>query len=107
MPVDDAFRALGSPARRRVLSLVRNEPRSVGELARELGVSQPAVSQHLAALRDARLVTMTREGRRRLYRVDTVTISELRSYLDEYWTSALDRLDEAAARRVAERRAAS
>lgn len=107
MSHDEAFRALASPARRRVLQLVSGEPRSVGDLADQLGVSQPAVSQHLAALREAGLVTVEPQGRRRLYHVDPHTIAELRSFFDDYWGDALHRLETAAARNRSERRAAS
>jgi DNA-binding transcriptional ArsR family regulator len=89
---DDAFRALASPARRRVLSLVKDRPLAVGELADALGVSQPAASQHLAVLREAGLVTVAVDGRRRLYRVDLARIAAVRSFFDEYWDAALDRL---------------
>jgi DNA-binding transcriptional ArsR family regulator len=89
---DDAFRALASPARRRVLSLVKDRPLPVGELADALGVSQPAASQHLAVLREAGLVTVAVDGRRRLYRVDLARIAAVRSFFDEYWDAALDRL---------------
>jgi DNA-binding transcriptional ArsR family regulator len=107
--VDDdlAFQALASPARRRVLALVRDEPRSVGDLAEVLHVSQPAVSQHLAALRSAGLVTVEADGRRRIYRPDLRTLAELRSFFDAYWTSALHRLDAAAVERLEARGAAS
>jgi DNA-binding transcriptional ArsR family regulator len=101
------FRALASPARRRVLTLVRDAPRSVGELADELGVSQPAVSQHLAALRDADLVAVEVDGRRRIYRPNLAALNELRSFFDDYWTDALDRLDDAATRQTATQQVAS
>lgn len=91
-----AFRALASPARRRVLRLVRDEARSVGELAAELGVSQPAASQHLGVLRDAGLVTVTVDGRHRRYRVDRAGIAAVRAFFDDYWSDALDRLEAAA-----------
>lgn len=105
MDVDDGFRALASPARRRVLQLVRDEARPVGELAEELGVSQPAVSQHLAVLRDAGLVSVRVDGRRRLYRADVERLAEVRAFFDEYWSTGLDRLAAAAQRAAGERRA--
>lgn len=111
MDHDRAFRAIASPARRRVLTLVASAPRSVGDLAGELGVSQPAASQHLGALRAAGLVTVRADGRRRIYRADFAALAELRSFFDAYWTSALERLDAAARARTADgsaaRRAAS
>lgn len=92
MDHDLGFRALASPSRRRVLSLVAQAPRSVGEVASALDVSQPAASQHLGPLRDAGLVRVEREGRRRIYHADLSAIAELRTFFDQYWTSALDRL---------------
>ena len=107
MDRDEGFRALASPARRRVLALVRDAPRSVTELAGELGVSQPAVSQHLAALRDAELVTVEVDGRRRIYRPDLEALGELRSFFDDYWNGALGQLDDAAVQQAAHRKVAS
>ncbi len=104
---DSAFRALASEPRRRILRLVRDDARAVGELADELGVSQPAVSQHLAVLREAGLVTVAPVGRRRLYRVDREALTELQSFFDRYWESALDRLESAAVQDAADRREAS
>lgn len=102
---DDAFRALASPVRRRVLTLVRDTPRPVGELAAELGVSQPAASQHLNVLRSAGLVTVRADGRRRLYRADPEGLAAVRSFFDAYWTESLDRLA-IAAERAADRQVA-
>lgn len=104
---DDRFRALASPARRRLLRLVRDEARPVGELARALGVTQPAVSQHLGVLRHAGLVDVRAVGRRRLYRADRAALDEARAWFDEYWSSSLDRLELAAQRRAAAQRSAS
>lgn len=101
---DRVFRALASPSRRRVLSLVRDRARPVGDLAEQLGVSQPAASQHLAVLREAGLVTVEARGRRRLYRADVERIAALRSFFDEYWDAALDGLAQAAEGVAAERR---
>jgi DNA-binding transcriptional ArsR family regulator len=92
--------ALGDPTRRAVLELLREGPRPVGEIARALPVSRPAVSQHLRILKDAGLVQDHREGTRRLYRVDPAGLSALRAYLERYWDSAL-----AAFARAAERAA--
>lgn len=103
---DEAFRALASPSRRRVLALVKDDARPVGELAGELGVSQPAVSQHLARLRRAGLVTVEARGRQRLYRADLRRVAALRSFFDEYWAAAVDRLAEAAERAAVERQEA-
>jgi DNA-binding transcriptional ArsR family regulator len=81
--------ALGDPTRRAVFELLRDGPRAVGELARELPVSRPAVSQHLRVLKDAGLVTERRNGTRRLYRIDPRGVERLRVYFEAFWTEAL------------------
>ena len=81
--------ALGDPTRRAVLERLRGGPRPVGEIARGLPVSRPAVSQHLRVLKQAGLVTERRDGTRRLYRVDPAGLAELRDYLDGFWDQAL------------------
>ncbi|MCP3935804.1 MAG: winged helix-turn-helix transcriptional regulator [Actinomycetia bacterium] len=100
---DERFRALANRSRRRLLVLVRDEERSVGGLASELDVSQPATSQHLAVLRDAGLVDVRVDGRRRLYRANTDQVAAAQEFFDEYWSSSLDRLA-AAAEQTAKRR---
>jgi DNA-binding transcriptional ArsR family regulator len=85
----EAINALGDPTRRAILERLAGGPRSVGEIARGLPVSRPAVSQHLRVLKDARLVTERREGTRRVYRVDPKGLAELRAYFDNFWTHAL------------------
>jgi len=81
--------ALGEPTRRAIVEQLRRGPRPVGEIAAELPVSRPAVSQHLRVLKDAGLVTERREGTRRLYRLDPDGLGELRDYFDSFWTEAL------------------
>ena len=81
--------ALGDPTRRAIFEQLRRGPRAVGEIASELPVSRPAVSQHLRVLKDAGLVTERREGTRRLYRLDPDGLGELRDYFDGFWTEAL------------------
>ena len=81
--------ALGDPTRRAIFEQLRRGPRPVGEIAAELPVSRPAVSQHLRVLKDAGLVTERREGTRRLYRLDPDGLGELRDYFDGFWTEAL------------------
>jgi DNA-binding transcriptional ArsR family regulator len=81
--------ALGDPTRRAVFEQLRRGPRAVGEIASELPVSRPAVSQHLRVLKDAGLVMDRREGTRRLYRLDPDGLGELRDYFDGFWTEAL------------------
>ncbi len=83
------FAALGDPTRLQVFQLVSRRPLSVADIAAELPVSRPAVSQHLRVLKDAGLVTERREGTRRLYRLDPDGLGELRDYFDDFWTEAL------------------
>ena len=92
-----AIEALGDPTRRAVFERLREGPRPVGELAADLPVSRPAVSQHLRVLRDAGLVAAKRDGTRNLYRVDGQGLAELRDYLDGLWQDALHAFKAAAA----------
>ena len=85
----DGWAALADPTRRLIFELVAARPRAVGEIARELPVSRPAVSQHLKLLKTARLVLDEAQGTRRIYRVDPVGLGELRAQLDRFWTQAL------------------
>jgi DNA-binding transcriptional ArsR family regulator len=94
--------ALGDPTRRAVLELLRDGPRPVGEIARHLPVSRPAVSQHLRVLKEAGLVRDRQDGTRRLYRVDAEGLSALRAYLESYWDAALVAFKEAAERAAEE-----
>ena len=91
--------ALGDPTRRRVFELLRPGPRSVGELAGELPVSRPAVSQHLRVLEDAGLVTHRRQGTRNHYELDSAGVRELRDWVDGFWSEALTRFKKAAERK--------
>jgi|SRR3954447_24816402 DNA-binding transcriptional ArsR family regulator len=84
-----AFLALGDPTRRTIYELVASRPRSVGELAQELPVSRPAVSQHLRVLKDAELVQDRAEGTRRIYEPQPAGLQALRSYLDTFWNRSL------------------
>ena len=85
-----AIQALGDPTRRSIFELLRHGPRAVGELARELPVSRPAVSQHLRVLKEAGLVTEQRNGTRRIYGVDAASVAELRDYFDGFWSDTLE-----------------
>jgi DNA-binding transcriptional ArsR family regulator len=96
-----AFDALGDPTRRAVFKRLRAGARSVGEIARGMDVSRPAVSQHLKVLKTARLVVDHADGTRRLYAVDTTGLEEIRKWLDGFWDETL-----AAFKRAAEREAA-
>ena len=104
---DERFKALGNDHRRAILRLVRDEPQPAGRIAEHLGISQPSASQHLAVLREARLVTVRVDGRHRWYGADHEAIAEVQTFFDEYWSSAADRLADAAERAAAARREAS
>jgi DNA-binding transcriptional ArsR family regulator len=86
-----ALDALGDWTRRQIFEALRRGPRSVGDLARDVPVSRPAVSQHLKVLKDAGLVTDRKEGSRRIYRVDPHGLSDIRAYFDSFWDGALER----------------
>ena len=83
------FDALGDPTRREIFERLASRPQAVGQLAAELPVSRPAVSQHLRVLRGAGLVTDRPAGNRRIYQVDPTGLSALRSSLDHFWNQAL------------------
>jgi DNA-binding transcriptional ArsR family regulator len=85
----DSWTALGDPTRRAIFARIAERPRPVGELARGLTVSRPAVSQHLRVLKDAGLVMDRPAGNRRVYRVDPDGLAALRAQLDQFWTKAL------------------
>ena len=82
--------ALGDPTRLAILARLADRPRAVVELARELPVSRPAVSQHLRVLKDAGLVIDQAVGNRRIYRVDPDGLAALRDQLDRFWSQALE-----------------
>ena len=84
-----AFSALYDPTRRAVLERLRDGPRSVGEIARGLPVTRPAVSQHLKVLKEAGLVDDRSEGTRRIYQIDPKGLGAMRAWLDQFWDSAL------------------
>ena len=92
----DRIGALGDATRRAVFELLRSGPRAVGELADELPVSRPAVSQHLRVLKDAGLVKERRNGTRRVYEIDPGGVEGLRAYFDAFWSEALARYKAAA-----------
>jgi DNA-binding transcriptional ArsR family regulator len=85
----DGWTALGDPTRRTIFERLAARPSAVGELAGELPVSRPAVSQHLKVLKDAGLVTDQPAGNRRIYRVSPDGLGKLRADLDQFWNSAL------------------
>jgi DNA-binding transcriptional ArsR family regulator len=90
--------ALGDPTRRTIFELIVERPCSVGELARDLPVSRPAVSQHLKVLKDAGLVIDTRAGKQRIYRIDPAGLAAFREELDRFWSKTLSAYKEAVER---------
>ena len=85
----DAWTALGDPTRKAIFELLADRPRAVVELAREVPISRPAVSQHLRVLKDAGLVLDHAAGTRRIYRVDADGLAALRADLDRFWSKTL------------------
>jgi DNA-binding transcriptional ArsR family regulator len=85
----DGWSALGDPTRRAIFERVAAGPSAVGELARGLPVTRPAVSQHLKVLKEAGLVTDRRDGNRRIYQADPDGVAALRAQLDRFWNQAL------------------
>jgi DNA-binding transcriptional ArsR family regulator len=93
---------LADPSRRAIFEALREGPKAVGELAKDLPISRPAVSQHLKVLKEAGLVTDQAAGTRRLYRIRPEGIAALRAYLDRMWDEALAAFAAAAEREESE-----
>jgi DNA-binding transcriptional ArsR family regulator len=89
MLTESMWTALGDPTRRAIFERLADRPRAVGELAAELPVSRPAVSQHLKVLKDAGLVVDRPAGNRRIYHVNPDGLAALRAQLDRFWGQAL------------------
>lgn len=89
MTYGTALAALADPTRRRVFERLRSGPKAVGEIAAQMPVSRPAVSQHLKVLREAGLVADRPEGTRRIYYIDQKGLGALRAWLDQFWDRAL------------------
>ena len=81
--------ALADPTRRRLFERLRRRPHTVGELARLAAISQPAVSQHLRVLRQARLVGHRQEGTRRFYQATPAGLADVKGYLESMWDDVL------------------
>jgi DNA-binding transcriptional ArsR family regulator len=101
---DRALDALGDPTRRAIFMRMQTGAQSVGELADGLNVSRPAVSQHLAVLKAARLATSHAEGTRRLYAVDQRGLLAVHDWLAGFWTQALVSFKETAEREAKKER---
>lgn len=92
----DGLTALGDPTRRTIFERLADGPCPVGELARELPVTRPAVSQHLKVLKDAGLVVDRAEGTRRIYALNPAGVGALRAYFDRFWDRSLQAFKQAA-----------
>ncbi len=92
----DPFRAFADPTRRAVLRYLLQRPHTVNELADHFDVTRPAVSKHLRVLKQARVVRERREGRRRIYELDSVGLRAVREYFDSFWDDALQAFKRAA-----------
>jgi len=86
---DEGLGLLGDPTRRAIFELLARRPSSVGELADQLPVSRPAVSQHLKLLKEGGLVVDRAEGTRLVYQLNPAGVAALRAYLDRVWDDAL------------------
>ncbi|HLN69121.1 MAG TPA: metalloregulator ArsR/SmtB family transcription factor [Streptosporangiaceae bacterium] len=93
---DGGLGLLGDPTRRAIFELLARNPCSVGELARQLPVTRPAVSQHLRVLKDGGLVVSRAEGTRHMYQLNPAGVTALRAYLDRVWDQALTSYHKAA-----------
>jgi DNA-binding transcriptional ArsR family regulator len=90
------FEVLAEPTRRRILDLLLEQPRSVGELVEQLGMSQPGTSKHLRVLRDAGFVQVRVDAQRRWYELRPEPLAEIDAWLQPYrqlWTKTLDALE--------------
>ena len=87
---NSALAALSDPTRRQVFQRLQSGALSVGEIAQDLPVSRPAVSQHLKVLKDAGLVADRAEGARRVYHIDPRGLAAIRAWLDQFWDVALE-----------------
>jgi DNA-binding transcriptional ArsR family regulator len=96
------FDALGDPTRRMLFERLRQGPCSVTELISIVPISQPAVSQHLKVLRDARLVRVEKRGKQRIYHLNPAGLAELRQYVESLWDDVLRAFGEEAERMVME-----
>jgi DNA-binding transcriptional ArsR family regulator len=87
------FEVLAEPHRRRILDLLREDERAVGDLVAELGLSQPGVSKHLRVLRECGLVDVRVDAQRRMYRLQPEPLREIDDWLEPYRAAWRDRLD--------------
>jgi len=97
-----ALTALADPTRRAIFERLARSPSAVGDLARELPVSRPAVSQHLKVLKSAGLVTDQAAGTRRVYAADPAGIAAIREYFEQFWQQSLASFRAAASQPIQE-----
>src|ERR671936_1359902 len=90
--MEAALKAIAAPRRRRILTLVRDEELTAGEIASHFDITRPAISQHLNVLKEAGLVSERRNGTRRLYRARPDGLIELKDFLEEFWDVRLEAL---------------
>jgi DNA-binding transcriptional ArsR family regulator len=102
--MEAALKALAEPNRRRILTLVRDEELTAGEIASHFDVSRPAVSQHLTVLKEAGLVHERRNGTRRLYSVRTEGFDDVKTFLEGFWDARLEALKQEAEREERKKR---
>lgn len=88
--LDEALRALSDPTRRQILRLVAAKERSVGDLATHFAMSRPAVSQHLAVLRKARLIQVRAMAQQRLYSLDTLGMEAVFNQVERFWEEVFE-----------------
>src|SRR5277367_6209995 len=96
--METALKAIAEPRRRQILTLVRDEELSAGEIASHFDVTRPAVSQHLTVLKEAGLVDERRNGTKRLYRARPEGLADVKAFLDEFWGERLEALKREAER---------
>ncbi len=94
--MEAALKAIAAPHRRQILSLVRDDELSAGQIAAHFDVTRPAVSQHLTVLKEAGLVDERRNGTRRLYRVRPAGLEPIREFLEQFWDERLEALKQEA-----------
>ena len=102
--MEAALRAIAEPRRRRILELVREQELSAGEIASQIEITRPAISQHLGVLKEAGLVDERRNGTRRMYRARPQGLAELKTFLDAFWDARLEALQREAEREEARKR---
>ena len=94
--MDAAVRALAEPNRRAILQLVRDDELTAGDIAEHFTITRPAVSQHLRLLEDADLVEVRKDGTRRWYKAKPEGLTELRTWVEQFWIKGLGELKAAA-----------